>query len=358
MAHLKNALSLQSMLGGYQLVDELGHGTYGAVYRGVKDGKTYALKEQRHEKDGSLPHGFLREAAIVMNARHRNIVQVQELLFLEDRLVLVMECATLTLSKWLRSPHTLAEKFSVAFQILNALYFLHHHHCIHCDLKPDNILLFKDGSVKVADYGLSVHNYGQKLSTNVQSVWWRAPEVIQGYEYYDGAVDMWSYGVILYQLFTGQHLFTETKPPLLLHCQQYQLTERLTCLAATHGDLVTLITGCLQCVPSARLTALQALALPIFRQWPRSEGSWYSPPARQVAQHWYLEQLRTDEITTRLIYQLVTRCTNRREPTIIACAAIAIMLLRNTWPTVPGYSPSDLRAEVQAVCLDLRCAFY
>ena len=345
------------MLAGYQLVEELGRGTYGSVYRGLKDGRTYALKEQRHEKDGSLPHGFLRETAVIMNAHHPNILRAHELVFLPDRLVLVMECATMTLTKWLRTEHTLVEKVAVAFQILNALSFLHRYGVIHCDLKPDNILLFKDGSVKVADFGLTVRNYGQLLSTNVQSIWWRAPEILQNISDYDGAIDMWSYGVILYQLFTGQHLFTETEPSALLHLQQTQLAARLAIINRT-TEVGALIYDCLQYTSSQRLCAHQALNLPLFRKWTLAEGSWNEPVAKQVPIHWYLESLRVDDLTRQLIEQLVARCTNLREDTIIACSAIAIMLLCNTWPIIPGYSPMDLRHAIQGVCLELQCAFY
>jgi serine/threonine protein kinase len=357
MAVLKNALSLQSMLGGYMLVEELGRGSYGAVYRGTKDGKVYALKEQLYEEDGSLPHGFLREAAVVMCAQHPNIVRAYEVVFLENRLLLVLECATMTLTKWLRSEHSTAEKYSVAFQILSALAFLQRHNCIHGDLKPDNILLFKDGSVKIADFGLAVHNYGQPLSANVQSIWWRAPEVLRGSEYYNGAIDMWSYGVILYHMFTGRHLFTETEPNALLQCQRTQLVERLL-LPGANSELTELLTGCLQCDPNLRFSASYALTFPVFRDWQVPVGSWPVPAPRQAAQHWYLERLQVDDITRNLIYQLVERCNNLKEATVIACSAIAVMLLRNTWPVVPGYLPGELRQVIQEVCQSLQCAFY
>ena len=100
---------------------------------------------------------------------------------------------------------TLIKRF--AFQILQALCLLSEHDIIHCDLKPENILLKhpNHSAIKVIDFGSSC--FGDKrLYTYIQSRFYRAPEIILGIPY-TTAIDMWSFGCILVELFTGYPLF-------------------------------------------------------------------------------------------------------------------------------------------------------
>lgn len=167
---------------------------------------------------------------------------------------------------------------------------------------------------------------------------------------------MWSFGVVLYQLLTGRHLFTDTDPQVLVK-RQGQVGERLTALDIPPA-LRELLNGCLQCNQRQRFTALQALKSPLFNKWSIVRGTWHCLQPIQKAEHWYLQRLTVDPITQAMVVRLVGLCSNLKESTIIACAAISIMLLRNTWPIVPGYTPGDLRQAVQIVCQELRCAFY
>jgi len=78
---------------------------------------------------------------------------------------------------------------------------------IHCDLKPENIMLTKDGSLKIIDLGSCYISKTKKLnSTYVQSRYYRAPEVVMGCDYSHG-IDIWSFGCIIYELLTGTPLF-------------------------------------------------------------------------------------------------------------------------------------------------------
>ena len=100
---------------------------------------------------------------------------------------------------------TLIKRF--AFQILQALCLLSEHDIIHCDLKPENILLKhpNHSAIKVIDFGSSC--FGDKrLYTYIQSRFYRAPEIILVIPY-TTAIDMWSFGCILVELFTGYPLF-------------------------------------------------------------------------------------------------------------------------------------------------------
>jgi dual specificity tyrosine-phosphorylation-regulated kinase 2/3/4 len=91
----------------------------------------------------------------------------------------------------------------IAIQILQALSFMRRHKIIHCDLKPENILLKQPdrSGIKIIDLGSSCFD-SEKLYTYIQSRYYRCPEVILGYSY-DMAIDMWSFGCIIFELYTG-----------------------------------------------------------------------------------------------------------------------------------------------------------
>lgn len=105
-----------------------------------------------------------------------------------------------------------------AYQILTALKLLCEHNVIHCDLKPENILLRQPdrSGIRVIDYGSSCF-VNQKVYTYIQSRFYRAPEVILGMDY-GLAIDMWSTGCILAELYTGRPLFPGENEPDQLAC--------------------------------------------------------------------------------------------------------------------------------------------
>lgn len=109
-----------------------------------------------------------------------------------------------------------------AIQILQALGVLQRNNIIHCDLKPENILLKQSNrsAVKVIDFGSSCFG-DRKIYTYIQSRYYRAPEIILGVNY-SGSIDMWSFGCILVELFTGQPLFPgENETQQLLCIMEY-----------------------------------------------------------------------------------------------------------------------------------------
>jgi len=100
-----------------------------------------------------------------------------------------------------------------AIQILESLKFLKEHFIIHCDLKPENILLAENEreDIKVIDFGSSCFE-SEQLYTYIQSRFYRAPEIMLGIRY-TSAIDMWSLGCILAELFTGFPLFPGESEP-------------------------------------------------------------------------------------------------------------------------------------------------
>lgn len=194
----------------YQLMDVLGEGTYGVVYRALDrtNNKTVALKKIRLDRsDEGIPQTALREVSILQEVHHENIVNLLDVICGNGKLYLVFEFVDMDLKKSLDAsgPVTGSLLKRMVYQMLDGLYFCHRHRIVHRDLKPANILVTADRSLKLADFGLArafmvpMHTYTHEVVT----LWYRAPEILLGENHYAPAVDMWSVGCIMAELSRG-----------------------------------------------------------------------------------------------------------------------------------------------------------
>ena len=145
-----------------------------------------ALKKIRLEKeDDGVPSTAIREISLLKGLKHLNIVELKEVLYSEDKLYLIFEYCDYDLKKYMRQtggplpPH---EVKSFTYQILQATAYCHAHRVLHRDLKPQNLLIDKNGIVKLADFGLA-RAFGLPVKTythEVVTLWYRAPEILLG----------------------------------------------------------------------------------------------------------------------------------------------------------------------------------
>ncbi|XP_048213609.1 dual specificity tyrosine-phosphorylation-regulated kinase 3 [Perognathus longimembris pacificus] len=201
----------------YEVLKIIGKGSFGQVAR-VYDHKLrqyVALKMVRNEKR------FHRQAAeeirILEHLKKQdktgsmNVIHMLESFTFRNHVCIAFELLSIDLYELIKKNKfqgfslQLVRKF--AQSILQSLDALHKNKIIHCDLKPENILLKHHGrsATKVIDFGSSCFEY-QKLYTYIQSRFYRAPEIILGCRY-STPIDIWSFGCILAELFTGQPLF-------------------------------------------------------------------------------------------------------------------------------------------------------
>lgn len=140
-----------------------------------------------------------------------NIIRVYGYFYFRHHLCITFECCYINLYDFLKLNNFngltlgLIKRFST--QIIDSLCYLQSQQIVHCDLKPENILLKSStrSTIKLIDFGSSCYQH-QKLFTYIQSRFYRSPEVILGYDY-SYSIDMWSFGCILYELYTGQPIF-------------------------------------------------------------------------------------------------------------------------------------------------------
>jgi len=162
---------------------------------------------------------ILREIEIIATSRHPNIVEYIETYDMGHEMWVVMEYMSAgslyDIVKLYRHGAKLTEEMAsyVMHEVLQAVSFLHTKNRIHRDIKVDNILLAKDGSVKMADFGTAVQLTFQKLRRNTLAgtPYYMAPELIQRLPYKE-KVDIWSIGITVYELMTGCPPYYDLEP--------------------------------------------------------------------------------------------------------------------------------------------------
>ncbi|CAB3977211.1 cyclin-dependent kinase 1-like [Paramuricea clavata] len=198
----------------YEKIEKIGEGTYGIVYkaRNLITRKLVALKKIRLEcEDEGMPSTSLREISVLKELEHPNIVQLQRVVYEEDKLYLVFEFLTMDLKKHLDTTSGFLDKMlvkSYLYQILTGMLFCHTRRTLHRDLKPQNLLIDDSGVIKLADFGLA-RAFGLPIRAythEIVTLWYRAPEVLLNSPRYSTAVDQWSIGCIFAELVTKRPL--------------------------------------------------------------------------------------------------------------------------------------------------------
>jgi eukaryotic-like serine/threonine-protein kinase len=209
-----------SKLSHYIVTALLGRGGMGEVYsaQDTELDRTVALKFLRSDAFGMDANAerFVREAKAVSALNHPNIVTVYEIIHVESTLAIAMELVEGTnLRKLCGNALPVDQVIHLGQQIAQALGAAHVHGIVHRDIKPENVMVRRDGYVKVLDFGLA-----RQLSADTQSsmaglpigtLRYMSPEQIRG-GMVTGASDVFSLGLVLYELLTGRHPFAADSP--------------------------------------------------------------------------------------------------------------------------------------------------
>lgn len=211
--------------GKYTIISELGKGGMGVVYKAedTKLERKVALKFLPPEltEDPEARERFVREAKAAAALSHSHICTVYEIGEEENRLFIAMECieGESLRQKILRGPLPHAEALEIAIQVAEGLAEAHNNKIIHRDIKPGNIMLTEKGAAKVMDFGLA-KALGMSLITKeaktMGTVAYMSPEQAQG-QPVDYRTDIWSLGVVLYEMLTGTHPFKGEYDQSIIH---------------------------------------------------------------------------------------------------------------------------------------------
>ena len=196
----------------YRVTARLGEGAMGEVYRATdqQTGQEVAVKvvSRKLALDPEMVARFEREGEALRQLRHPNIVGFVEMFEHAGQHMIVMEYVPggSLLSLIRQGPLPVERARRIALELCDALTRAHHLHIIHRDLKPENILLAADGTPKLTDFGVARLLAGPRLTgtgTQMGTPYYMAPEAWEG-KPLDAQADIWSLGVVLYEMLTGK----------------------------------------------------------------------------------------------------------------------------------------------------------
>ncbi|XP_012572679.1 probable serine/threonine-protein kinase At1g54610 isoform X2 [Cicer arietinum] len=289
----------------FERLHKIGQGTYSTVYkaRDLTNQKIVALKRVRFDNlDPESVKFMAREIHILRRLDHPNIIKLEGLITSETSrsLYLIFEYMEHDLTGLASNPSI---KFSepqlkcYMHQLLSGLDHCHSHGVLHRDIKGSNLLIDNSGVLKIADFGLANvfdSHRSIPLTSRVVTLWYRPPELLLGANHYGVAVDLWSTGCILGELYTGRPILPGKTEVEQLHrifklcgspSEDYWLKSRLShstvfkpphhyrrCVADTFKEYpstaVKLIETLLSVDPSHRGTAAAALKSEFFTSEP------------------------------------------------------------------------------------------
>lgn len=207
----------------YEVVQKLGKGAYGVVWKCLKKEKdkqknTFVALKKIFDafQNATDAQRTFREIMLLLQMDHENVIKLINVMKAENNkdMYLVFDYMDTDLHAIIRAG-ILEEvhKQYVIYQITKCLKYMHSAELLHRDLKPSNILLNSECVVKVADFGLARSAAAQEsgaptiLTEYIATRWYRAPEVLLGSTKYGKAVDMWSLGCILGEVLIGKPIF-------------------------------------------------------------------------------------------------------------------------------------------------------
>src|SRR5713226_7157685 len=230
-------VATERRIGKYIIKRELGRGGMGAVYLAEQPGlgREVAIKElvPSAAADPTALKRFLQEAQVMARTSHPNLVQVHDLEQIGAANYIVLEFVRgKSLRDWLnRGEIPMPQVFAVMHGVLQALDYAHRHAIVHRDMKPENVLLSDEGAVKVADFGIArltddsvaPGQTATKTGTTVGTPQYMSPEQVASSKV-DGRSDLYSAGIMFYELIVGQPPFTasEADGPFTLMAKHVQ----------------------------------------------------------------------------------------------------------------------------------------
>ena len=207
--------------GRYEITERIGVGGMADVYKAtdIVDNKEVAVKILKKEfaENEEFLRRFRNESKAIALLSHPNIVKVYDVNFSDRLQYIVMEYIDgITLKEYIDNEKVLTWKDSVHFiiQVLRALQHAHDRGIVHRDIKPQNIMLFTDGTIKVMDFGIAKfarEDGGTQTDQAIGTVHYISPEQARGDET-DEKSDIYSVGVMLYEMLTGQKPFDTDNP--------------------------------------------------------------------------------------------------------------------------------------------------
>lgn len=251
----------------YEILEKIGTGGMSDVYKAKchKLNRFVAVKvlKQEFSENANFVSKFRIEAQAAAGLMHPNIVNVYDVGEENGIYYIVMELVEgITLKKYIEKKARLSykEAVSIAIQVSMGIEAAHNNHIIHRDIKPQNIIISKDGKVKVTDFGIAKAATSNTITSNVMgSVHYTSPEQARG-GYSDEKSDIYSLGITMFEMLTGRVPFNgETTVAIAIKHIQEEMPSPKEFVPEIPGAVESIVLKCCQKSPDRRYQNMQEL---------------------------------------------------------------------------------------------------
>lgn len=251
----------------YEILEKIGTGGMSDVYKAKchKLNRFVAIKvlKQEFSENANFVSKFRTEAQAAAGLMHPNIVNVYDVGEEDGIYYIVMELVEgITLKKYIEKKARLSfkEAVSIAIQVSMGIEAAHNNHIIHRDIKPQNIIISKDGKVKVTDFGIAKAATSNTITSNVMgSVHYTSPEQARG-GYSDEKSDIYSLGITIFEMLTGRVPFNgETTVAIAIKHIQEELPSPKEFVPEIPSSVEGIVLKCCQKSPDRRYQSMQEL---------------------------------------------------------------------------------------------------
>jgi serine/threonine-protein kinase len=264
------ALKPREKIGKYRIVRRVGSGGFADVYmaKDTVEGISVALKvPHAHLVDDTTLEDFKREVRLTAKLDHPNILPIKTANMIDGRFVIAYPLGRCSLDERLRRRMSAARALAFSTQLLEALAYAHGRRIVHCDVKPDNLILFDENVLRLTDFGIAKVALRTLRAFGSGTVGYVAPEQALGKPSFRS--DVFSAGLVIYRMFTGTLPEWPFEWPLAGH-------DRLR--AKVHADFVALLERALAVDAKRRFEDAQHM----LETFARFESRALAPSARRT----------------------------------------------------------------------------
>jgi len=239
-----DTLKARQRLGKYRIERRLAQGGFAYVYQALDtiEGVRVALKMPHQSVvTPTMLECFQREARLVARLDHPNILPLKDASFIEGRFVIASKLGEKTLCDRLRNRISFETALELSIQMVSAVAYAHSLNIIHCDIKPENMILLPDGRLQLADFGIAKVAQKTINGSGSGTVGYMAPEQAMGRP--STKSDVFSLGLIIYRMFTGH---------LPVWPFEWPFIGAVNLRRKAHPDLITVIRRSIEIRPGKR----------------------------------------------------------------------------------------------------------
>ncbi len=296
----------------YEVLEKIGTGGMSDVYKAKchKLNRFVAIKvlKQEFSENANFVSKFRTEAQAAAGLMHPNIVNVYDVGEEDGIYYIVMELVEgITLKKYIEKKARLSfkEAVSIAIQVSMGIEAAHNNHIIHRDIKPQNIIISKDGKVKVTDFGIAKAATSNTITSNVMgSVHYTSPEQARG-GYSDEKSDIYSLGITIFEMLTGRVPFNgETTVAIAIKHIQEELPSPKEFVPEIPNSVEGIVIKCCQKSPDRRYQNMQELIADLKQSLmnPDEDFVVQNDPDMQAGTRMITDSDR-EQIKRRVVYQ-------------------------------------------------------